>query len=91
MPLDTLIYLSMIIPVLAMLGNMVFARHDNLRDLLTLVGAVMTFACVLGVLAQLGNGVHALPPLFEVFPGLTLAFAVEPLQAKKITATTSLM
>lgn len=79
MPLEMLIYLSMLLPTLAMAGNMGLAKWDNLRDGFTLICAVLTFATVLGILAQVGNGTSEVLSLFEVFPNVSVAFQVEPL------------
>lgn len=73
------ITLSMIIPFAAMIGNMVLRDHENLRDGMTLSAAVATFACVLVVLANEGNGTSDVMVLAQVMPGIDIAFHVEPL------------
>ncbi|MEZ5716270.1 MAG: hypothetical protein R3D85_14595 [Paracoccaceae bacterium] len=75
----TAIYLAMLIPVLAAVANMVLRNAPNLRDGLTLAAAVATFGCVLTVLANEGNGTTEAVTLWQVMPGLDLAFHVEPL------------
>lgn len=79
METNTAILLSMLIPGLATVGNLVLRRQDNLRDGMTLVAAIATFGCVLTVLFNEGNGTTAPMVLWTVMPGLDLAFNVEPL------------
>ncbi len=79
MDINTLILASMLIPALAMVSNLVLRNSPNLRDGLTFAAAVATFACVLGILSLNGNATSAPMVLWEVMPGLELAFNVEPL------------
>ncbi|GHF57957.1 proton-conducting transporter transmembrane domain-containing protein [Seohaeicola zhoushanensis] len=79
METNTAILLSMLIPGLATVGNLVLRRQDNLRDGMTLVAAIATFGCVLTVLFNEGNGTTAPMVVWTVMPGLDLAFNVEPL------------
>ncbi|MCP5087014.1 MAG: monovalent cation/H+ antiporter subunit D family protein [Rhodobacteraceae bacterium] len=79
MDTNTLIFLAMLIPTAAMAGNMAFRHLPDVRDGFTFVCAVLTFCCVLGILSNVGNGTTEEVSLFEVFPGLDLAFNVEPL------------
>ncbi len=69
----------MLIPALAMAGNMVLAKRENLRDGITFFCAVLTFACVLVILSNVGSGTTGRFELFEVVSGLDIAFQVEPL------------
>jgi multicomponent Na+:H+ antiporter subunit D len=69
----------MLIPLAAMVSNLVFAARPNLRDGLTLLAAISTFASVLVILVNEGNGTTAPMALFAVMPGLDFAFNVEPL------------
>ncbi len=73
------IVLSMLIPALAVATNLLLRRLPELRDGVTLLASVLTFGSVLVVLANEGNGTGALLSVFEVMPGLDLAFRVEPL------------
>ena len=79
MDTNTLIFLSMLIPTVAMAGNMGFRDLPNTRDGFTLVCAILTFGCVLGILSNEGSGTTVPVSLLEVFPGLDIAFNVEPL------------
>jgi multicomponent Na+:H+ antiporter subunit D len=69
----------MILPAVAVVLNLVLRHRDNLRDGLTFVIAAATFAVVLVILYNVGNQTTAPLVLFEVLPGLDLAFNVEPL------------
>ena len=79
MDTNTALLLTMLIPTFAGLGNLILRDQPNLRDGVTLVAAVATFACVLTILANVGNATTAPLVLFAVMPGLDLAFNVEPL------------
>ncbi len=79
METSTAIFLSMLIPTVAAFGNLVFKNYDNFRDGLTFVCSLLTFACVLTVLSNVGSGTTIPISLFEVFPGVDIAFNVEPL------------
>jgi multicomponent Na+:H+ antiporter subunit D len=76
---NTAIILTMLIPAGSVVTNILFRNRPNLRDGLTLTAAVATFLTVLLILAKVGNGTTEQLVLFEVFPGLNLAFNVEPL------------
>lgn len=79
MDTSTAILLSMILPAVAVVLNLVLRQRDNLRDGLTFVIAAATFAVVLVILYTVGSQTTAPLVLFEVLPGLDLAFNVEPL------------
>lgn len=79
METSTAIFLSMLIPTAAAAGNMVWRNQPNLRDGFTFVSAILTFLCVLVVLDNVGSGSTLPISMLEVFPGVELAFNVEPL------------
>ena len=79
MDTSTAILLSMILPAVAVVLNLVLRNRDNLRDGLTFMIAAATFAVVLVILYNVGSQITAPLVLFEVLPGLDLAFNVEPL------------
>ena len=79
MDTSTAILLSMILPAVAVVLNLVLRHRDNLRDGLTFVIAAATFAVVFVILYNVGSQTTAPLVLFEVLPGLDLAFNVEPL------------
>ncbi|MBL4874745.1 MAG: monovalent cation/H+ antiporter subunit D family protein, partial [Rhodobacteraceae bacterium] len=76
---NTAILLTMLIPAGAAVTNMLFRNRADLRDGITLAAAVATFTMVLTILSNVGNGTTEPLVLFEVFPGLDIAFNVEPL------------
>jgi multicomponent Na+:H+ antiporter subunit D len=69
----------MLFPAAATVTNLVFRNQPNLRDGLTFAASVATFLTVLVILANVGNGTTEPTALFQVLPGLDLAFNVEPL------------
>ncbi len=79
METNTAILLTMLIPAGAAVTNMVFRNRADLRDGITLAAAVATFLMVLTILSNVGNGTTEPLVLSEVFPGLDIAFNVEPL------------
>ena len=79
MGLLELILATILIPALGVLTNWAFAHRPNLRDVTTLVIAFATFAAVLTLFFQVGSATLAPITLIEVFPGIEIAFHVEPL------------
>ncbi|MCB2136437.1 MAG: monovalent cation/H+ antiporter subunit D family protein, partial [Rhodobacteraceae bacterium] len=79
METNTALLLALVLPALGTLGNIFLRDKANLRDSVTLGAAVATFLCVLTILGNVGNGTTAPLTLFEILPGLDLAFNVEPL------------
>ncbi len=79
METNTAILLTMLIPAAASIGNLLLRNHANLRDSMTLGAAAATFATVLVILSNVGNGTTEAFSLLTVFPGLDIAFNVEPL------------
>ncbi|PHQ97107.1 MAG: cation:proton antiporter [Marinosulfonomonas sp.] len=79
METNTAIILSMLIPAGASALNLILRNHPNLRDSVTLGAAFATFASVMTILANVGNGTTEPLTLLEVLPGLSIAFNVEPL------------
>ncbi len=79
METNTAILLTMLIPAGASLGNLLLRNHANLRDSMTLGAAMATFATVLVILSNVGSGTTDPLVLLNIFPGLDIAFNVEPL------------
>ena len=86
----TLIALTLVTPLLGALAVAILGRNvddtdrasrgaANLRDCATVVASLVTFGLVLGILQYVQDGVRPSLELFEVFPGVPLAFEVEPL------------
>jgi len=76
---NTAILLTMLIPAGSVVTNLVFRHNPNVRDGLTMAASVATFLSVLQILSNVGNATTEPLVLFEVLPGLDLAFNVEPL------------
>ena len=79
METSTAIYLSMLLPALGVVINMLLRNQADLRDSLTFAAALGTFLTVLCILYNEGNGVSETFVMVEVLSGLTIAFNVEPL------------
>ncbi len=80
MSVNTLIFLSMIFPLMACVSNLLHGENrPNLRDTVTFLCALATFACVLGILFTNGNTTTEPVLPWSVMPGLDLAFNIEPL------------
>ena len=76
--LEMTILLTMIIPFLGMIGNMVI-KHEDYRDTFTFACAAATFVAVLSILWTVGNGTSETLTVFDGLPGIAIAFNVEPL------------
>lgn len=79
METSTAIFLSILFPIAATFGNAVLRDRPNPRDGFTLACAILTFVSVLVILDNVGSSTTAPISLFEVFPGVDIAFNVEPL------------
>ena len=79
MDTNSAIILSILLPVIATLTNLLLRNHPNLRDGTTLAAAVQTFLLVLWILVETGGlPTEKFTPL-TVMPGLDIAFHIEPL------------
>lgn len=74
-----LIYLSLGIPLVGMLLIFATATIPNLRDTLLVTTAVAMFAAVVQLVPRVLDGGRPSVRLLELFPGLDIAFRVEPL------------
>ena len=79
MELSTLMFASIVLPTLAILTNLIFAKQANLRDTITFAAALATFAVVVSIALKVGNATTPKFVLFEVFPNIPIGFNVEPL------------
>jgi multicomponent Na+:H+ antiporter subunit D len=71
--------LAPLLPVLGALGVIGTGRWPQLRESVTLGTGVITFACVLWLVPSVAAGARPELLLIEVFPGIALRLAVEPL------------
>jgi len=70
---------AMAIPVVASIQNLLHPTQHNLRDGITFLAALATLGCVLMVLNLNGNAHGEILTLFEIMPGLSVAFRTEAL------------
>ncbi len=74
------ILLSLSLPLLACVSNLLHGdSRANLRDGITFIAALGTFGSVLVILLNTGGTGTQELTLLTVMPGLTIAFAIEPL------------
>lgn len=74
-----MIALTMILPAAVALLLPLFDARPNIREAVTLLGAVLLFVVVLQILPLVLAGAQPTLEVWTVIPGLTIAFAVEPL------------
>ncbi len=74
-----LIVLALIVPTITAVLIPLFSRQPNLREGVTLAGTFVLFVTVLELLALVLSGERPALHLLDVLPGLSIAFAVEPL------------
>ncbi|MGI9350282.1 MAG: proton-conducting transporter membrane subunit [Rhizobiaceae bacterium] len=80
MDTNTAILLSMVLPLIACVSNILHGdSRPNLRDGITFLAALGSFGCVLSVLIGTGGAATEPYKLITVMPGLEIAFSVEPL------------
>ena len=74
-----LIYLSLAVPLAGALLIVACRRAPALRDGVTVATAVAMFLTVIQLLPKVRDGERPAATLLELFPGLSIAFEVEPL------------
>jgi len=74
-----LITLSILVPFIGALLVIATGKIPNLREAVTLTTAVILFSIVLAITDHTFNDVAMQLNVVEIFPGLTIAFEVEPL------------
>ncbi|WP_299595300.1 proton-conducting transporter membrane subunit [uncultured Microbulbifer sp.] len=75
----SLLQLSLVIPLLAVVGIQLTARRENVREAVSLIAASALFATVAQLYLPLLNGQTIAVHWLDILPGLALAFRVEPL------------
>jgi multicomponent Na+:H+ antiporter subunit D len=75
----SLIALALLAPAATGVLVPLFSTRPNVREATTLVGSVALFAVILLLLAEVLAGGRPSLRIFEILPGLAVAFAVEPL------------
>ena len=76
---QALLLFSVFLPCVTSVLILVAARYPNLREAISLVSGLLLFFCVVLLYRQLMNNDKVELILWEMLPGLQLAFAVEPL------------
>lgn len=76
---STLILTALAIPLLGALVIALTGANRNVRDSLMVASALLVFLTVLNILPLVLAGQPPSVRLFEILPGLPLAFAIEPL------------
>ena len=76
---EDLILLALCLPALGAIGIAITGRVANLREAVTLSAAVATFAAVMTLLGRVLDGERPAAGGWEVFGGIEIAFAIEPL------------
>ncbi len=79
METSTAIYLSMALPALGVILNLILRHQANLRETVTFGIALCTFLSVLCILANEGSGSSETFVVLSIMPSLDIAFNVEPL------------
>jgi multicomponent Na+:H+ antiporter subunit D len=75
----TLIIIALLAPVATAALIPLFAKQPNAREAVTLLGAAVMFAAVLALLPGVLGGARPALYVIDVLPGLSIAFALEPL------------
>ena len=76
---QTTLLLCLVIPFATALVVVLTGRWANLRDSLTVLSGIGLFACVIRLLGAYQSGARPELEWIELFPGLPIAFGVEPL------------
>ena len=76
---ETLVLLSLGLPLMACLACMLFAKQQNLRDGLTFLAAIALFAVVVNILQVFEGGTAIEASWWRFAPGIEIAFKIEPL------------
>ncbi len=77
----TLVLAALVLPAATAAIIPLFATRPDARETVTLVGTVLLFAAVAALTWRVIGGARPGVHLLEVLPGLSIAFAVEPLGA----------
>ena len=76
---ESLILLSVFLPLIAALGIALLGRRPDLRDSFMVASSLAVFAAVLGVFLRIEPGEPLWVALFEIIPGIAFGFSIEPL------------
>jgi multicomponent Na+:H+ antiporter subunit D len=76
---ELMLALTMVIPLIAVLGIVASKRYPNLRESISLLAGVILFTVVLNLYDALKAGQVIRLQCIELFPGLSISFNIEPL------------
>jgi len=76
---ETALLLALVVPALAAVGIDATGRWPNVRETVTLVASVVLFAIVASLTPAVLAGGRPSVELFQLIPGVALAFEIEPL------------
>lgn len=76
---ETLLILSMVLPLFATLGIAAFGKFPNLREAFTLATSAVVLGLIVTLYQRLMSGEAISLHLWELLPGLDISFTVEPL------------
>ncbi len=76
---QTAILVSLSLPLATCILVALAGSRPNVRDTISFIAGLLTFSSVLSLLPYVQSGVYPGISLFEVLPGVSLAFEVEPL------------
>jgi len=79
MSAETALLLAIATPLVGAVGIQLTGLWPNLRETVTIITATVTFLLVTQVLPEVAASGQPAVTLFEMLPGLTIAFKVEPL------------
>lgn len=79
MSIETLYILILVIPLLTAVGVLICRKNPNIRETVTIVGALSTFFVVLTLALNYNFEQLVRLTLLEPFPGLSIALELEPL------------
>ncbi|RDH86012.1 MAG: cation:proton antiporter [endosymbiont of Galathealinum brachiosum] len=77
--LETMLQLSIIMPILATLGIVATGRNPNLREAVTITTSLVLFYFVINLYQGLKRGESISVQWWELLPGLQVSFNIEPL------------
>ena len=77
--LQTMLQLSIILPLLATAGIVVTGRKPNLREAVTIGISIILFYLVFNLYQGIQHGERIMLHWWELLPGLNISFSVEPL------------
>ena len=79
MTTSTMLLLALVVPLIGAVLILVADRKPNLREAFTLISAASLLIIVYSLLPEVINGARPELELFQLFPGMTISFRLEPL------------